>query len=89
MKYSMITSNLLERERHIPAVLSRCSVSFRFRRKPIAKLTAVAAFRGATWGMILYTADSLADVDKYDERNWGGNAYEYALTLCLDAVIKL
>ena len=39
--------------------------------------------------MILYTADSLADVDKYDERNWGGNAYEYALTLCLDAVIKL
>lgn len=52
-------------------------------------LAACAAFRGATWGMILYTADSLADVDKYDERNWGGNAYEYALTLCLDAVMKL
>ena len=52
-------------------------------------LAACAEFRGATWGMILYTADSLADVDKYDERNWGGNAYEYALTLCLDAVIKL
>lgn len=54
-----------------------------------AALAAVSAFRGATWGMILYTADSLADVDKYDERNWGGNAYEYALTLCLDAVLKL
>ena len=52
-------------------------------------LAACADFRGATWGMILYIADSLADVDKYDERNWGGNAYEYALTLCLDAVIKL
>jgi len=52
-------------------------------------LAACAAFRGATFGMILYTADSLADVDKYDERNWGGNAYEYALTLCLDAVLKL
>ena len=52
-------------------------------------LAAVSAFRGATFGMILYTADSLADVDKYDERNWGGNAYEYALTLCLDTVIKL
>ena len=52
-------------------------------------LAACADFRDATWGMILYTADSLADVDKYDERNWGGNAYEYALTLCLDAVIKL
>jgi len=52
-------------------------------------LAACAAFRGATWGMILYTADSLADIDRYDARNWGGNAYEYALTLCLDAVIKL
>ena len=52
-------------------------------------LAAVAAFRSAAWGMILYTADSLADVDQYDERNWGGNAYEYALTLCLDAVLKL
>ena len=54
-----------------------------------AALAACAAFRGVTWGMILYTADSLADVEKYDERNWGGNAYEYALKLCLDAVITL
>ena len=54
-----------------------------------AALAAFAAFRGVIFGMILYTADSLADVDKYDERNWGGNAYEYALTLCLDAVMKL
>lgn len=52
-------------------------------------LAACASFRGAALGMILYTADSLADADKYDERNWGGNAYEYALLLCLDAVLKL
>ena len=52
-------------------------------------LAACAAFRGAVWGMILYTADSLADVDKYDMRNWGGNAYEYGLILCLDAVSNL
>ena len=52
-------------------------------------LAACAAFRGVTWGMILYTADSLADVEKYDERNWGGNAYEYSLILCMDAVRKL
>ena len=51
-------------------------------------LSACADFRGAIFGMIFYTADSLADVDKYDERNWGGNAYEYALTLCLDAILK-
>lgn len=52
-------------------------------------LAACAAFRNATWGMLLYTADSLASLDKYDERNWGGNAYEYALTLCMDAVKRL
>ena len=52
-------------------------------------LAAVSAFRGATWGMILYTADSLADVEQYDMRRWGGNAYEYGLTLCLDSVLKL
>lgn len=52
-------------------------------------LAACAALRDVTWGMILYTADSLADVEKYDMRNWGGNAYEYALTLCLDSVLKL
>lgn len=52
-------------------------------------LAACSAFRGANWGMILYTADSLADVDKYDEREWGGNAYEYALILCLDTVMKM
>lgn len=54
-----------------------------------AAMAACAAFRGAAWGMILYSADSLADVEKYDMRNWGGNAYEYALTLCLDAVLKI
>ena len=52
-------------------------------------LAACSAFRSADWGMILYTADSLANVDKYDERDWGGNAYEYALILCLDAVLKM
>lgn len=52
-------------------------------------LAACAAFRNVNWGMILYTADSLANVDKYDQRNLGGNAYEYALILCLDAVVKM
>jgi len=52
-------------------------------------LAACAAFRNVTWGMILYTADTLADVDNYDERNWGANSLEFALTLCLDSVLKL
>lgn len=52
-------------------------------------LAACAKLRGACWGMILYTADSLADVQAYDERSWGGDAREYALKLCLDAVLKM
>ena len=52
-------------------------------------LAACAAFRNVTWGMILYTADTLADVERYDERNWGGDSYAYALRLCMDAVKKL
>ena len=52
-------------------------------------LSACAAFRKVVWGMILYTADSLADIEKYDEQHWGGNADEYALTLCFDAVFEL
>lgn len=54
-----------------------------------AALACYAAFRGAEWGIILYTADSLADVEKYDMRNWGGDANDYALKLCLDAVSHL
>ncbi len=52
-------------------------------------LASVAELRGACLGMIFYTADSLANVEKYDKRSWGGNANEYALTLCLDSVIEL
>lgn len=52
-------------------------------------LAACAKLRGVTWGMILYTADTLADAENYDMRSWGGNAYEFALVLCLDAVLKL
>lgn len=52
-------------------------------------LAACARLRDVIWGMILYTADSLADAEAYDPRNWGGNACEYALKLCLDAVLKI
>jgi uridine phosphorylase len=54
-----------------------------------AALAACAQLRGARFGMLLYTADTLADVAHYDERNWGGDANAYALRLCLDAVLKL
>lgn len=52
-------------------------------------LAACASFRDVLWGCILFTADTLADIENYDERNWGGDSFSYALELCLDAVIKL
>ncbi|MBQ9121650.1 MAG: nucleoside phosphorylase [Clostridia bacterium] len=52
-------------------------------------LAACAALRGAVWGEILFTADTLADVEKYDERNWGGDSFAYALELCLDAALEI
>lgn len=52
-------------------------------------LAACARMRDAIWGEILFTADSLANVEAYDERGWGGDSFEYALELCLNAVVKL
>ena len=54
-----------------------------------AALAACAAFRGALWGMILYTADTLANVDAHDMRSWGIHTREYALALCLQALQNL
>lgn len=47
-------------------------------------LAACASLRNAIWGCILFTADTLADVENYDERNWGKDSLSYALELCLD-----
>lgn len=49
-----------------------------------ASLAACAAFRGAQFAQLLYTADSLADAANYDQRDWGQNSVEPALHLCLD-----
>ena len=49
-------------------------------------LVAVAQLRGVVWGELLFTADSLADLDNYDQRDWGAEAFEKALELCLEIV---
>ncbi len=50
-----------------------------------AALAACAQMRGAIWGELLYTADSLAGA-LHDARDWGHASVEYALKLCLDAI---
>lgn len=52
-------------------------------------LASCAKFRDAVWGEILFTADSLADIKRYEERSWGKSSFEYALELCFDSVINL
>lgn len=52
-------------------------------------LAACAELRGAVWGALFFTADTLADAEHYDERNWGGDSVEYALELCIEAVMNI
>lgn len=54
-----------------------------------AALAACAQFRGAEFGQLIFTADSLANVDAYDERDWGAESLEKALFICLDLVSDL
>ena len=51
-----------------------------------AALAAVAQLRGAVWGELLFMADSLADLDNYDQRDWGAEAFDKALGICLEIV---
>ncbi len=52
-------------------------------------LAACANFRGAIWGEILFTADTLANIDDYDSRDWGVDSYDNVIRMCLDAVVKI
>lgn len=52
-----------------------------------AALAACARKRGAAFGQILYTADSLANVRQHDSRDWGKGSLDTALRLCI-AVLR-
>ncbi|MBO4493255.1 MAG: nucleoside phosphorylase [Ruminococcus sp.] len=51
-----------------------------------ASLAACAKLRGADFGMLFFTADSLADINNYDERDFGTASLLPALSLCLDII---
>ncbi|MCR4644880.1 MAG: nucleoside phosphorylase [Oscillospiraceae bacterium] len=54
-----------------------------------AALAACAQFRGAAWGELLFTADTLANAERYDARDWGRDSIDLALELCMEAVLHL
>lgn len=49
-------------------------------------LTACAKFRGVDFGQIIFTADSLVDLDNYDVRGWGKESFIKALKLGIDLI---
>ena len=51
-----------------------------------AALAACAKFRGADLGMFFFTADSLADTEAYDIRDFGRASLVPALHMCLDII---
>ena len=51
-----------------------------------ASMAACAKMRGVLFGQLLFTADSLANVDEHDARNWGDGTFSTAMELALDAV---
>lgn len=53
-------------------------------------LQACARFRGAQFGQILFTADTLAEPDKYDERGWGlDTVWDLGVELAFESVVRL
>ena len=52
-------------------------------------LAACAQFRHVIFGQIFFTADTLADPNQYDERDWGLASYEEALELAFEAVYNI
>ncbi len=52
-------------------------------------LAACAQFRNVVFGQIMYTADTLCNLEKWDARNWGKNSVSTALHISLETVVKL
>lgn len=52
-------------------------------------LAACAKFRGAVFGQLLFTADTLADPDNHDERGFGFASFPVSLKLALEAVLNI
>lgn len=54
-----------------------------------ASLAACAQFRNILFGQLLFTADSLANIESYDTRNWGDRCFDLAMDLAMDAAAEV
>lgn len=51
-----------------------------------ASMAACAKMRGISFGQLLFSADSLANVDAHDMRDWGNNFFAAAMKLAMCAI---
>ena len=54
-----------------------------------ASLAACADFRDIIFGQLLFTADSLANIESHDTRNWGNRHFALAMALAMDAAVEV
>ena len=67
-------------------VLYRKSEGYSVVEMECASMAACAEMRGVIFGQLLFTADSLANIDAHDGRNWGNDTFAAAMELALNAV---
>ena len=54
-----------------------------------ASLAACAEFRNIMFGQLLFTADSLANIESHDTRNWRNHQFNLAMDLAMDAAAEV
>ena len=54
-----------------------------------AGMVACSKFRKASFAQILFTADSLANMDNYDERDWGEKSHSAGLEIGSQILIRI
>ncbi len=54
-----------------------------------ASMAARAKMRGILFGQVLFSADSLANVDAHDIRNWGNNFFAAAMKIAMEAITEV
>lgn len=54
-----------------------------------ASMAACAKMRGILFGQLLFTADSLANVDAHDIRNWGNDYFGAAMRIAMEAITEV
>lgn len=54
-----------------------------------ASMAACAKMRGVLFGQVLFTADSLANVDAHDIRNWGNDFFAAAMKIAMEAITEV